>query len=204
MLRAAQDVLLRRGYHGTSVEEIASLADVAVGSIYTYFGSKDGLLRALVDDVLAEDEASMDRAHATGTALDRMEVLRHELLSLHRKNPIVSALALAPVCGDVPEELTNVVVSRTRAEVDRLQAAIADGVDTGLLREVDAKDAATFLWAMWSGLTTLHLRSDDLGISDEDFEKVADLGFRLLATGLLNRDTKKKRSSSSRRRTRKR
>lgn len=39
MLRAAQDVLLRRGYHGTSVEEIASLADVAVGSIYTYFGS---------------------------------------------------------------------------------------------------------------------------------------------------------------------
>jgi hypothetical protein len=128
-----------------------------------------------------------------------MEVLRHELLSLHRRNPIVSALALAPVCGDVPEELTNVVVSRTRAEVDRLQTAIAEGVDSGLLREVDARDAATFLWAVWSGLTTLHLRSDDLGISDEDFEKVAELGFRLLATGLLNRGTKKKPSSSRRR-----
>jgi hypothetical protein len=39
-----------------------------------------------------------------------------------------------------------------------------------------------------------------LGISDEEFRAVADLGFRILATGLLHRPLQN-RSSASRRRS---
>ena len=191
ILKAAQDVLLRRGYDRASVEEIAANADVAVGSIYTYFGSKEGLFRAFLDEALREDEAAMDRAHdVNADQSSRLAAMTSELLELHRRNPAMSMLALAPTCGGTPTELTDRVVERTRAEIDRLRSAIADGVRAETLRDVDPDLAAAFLWAAWSGLTALHLRSDALGLSDEDFERTAEVGFRILATGLLRQRPK--------------
>lgn len=203
ILEAAQTVFLDRGYNQASVEEIANRADVAVGSIYTYFGSKEGLFRSLVEDALSEDEAAMNRAHGSSRdPLARLEAVRQQLGGLHRRNPIMSALALAPVQGGVPSELTDAVVARTEAELARLQEAIRAGVAAGVVRDVDPHVAATFLWAAWSGLTTLRLRTDELGISDEEFEAVSQLGFRLLATGLLRRSRAAPPTSSRRRKKR--
>lgn len=203
ILEAAQAVFLDRGYSQASVEQIANRADVSVGSIYTYFGSKERLFRSLVEQAISEDEAAMNRAHVSaGDPLARLEAVRQELGGLHRRNPIMSALALAPVHGGVPSELTDAVVARTAAEVARLEEAIRAGVAAGVVRDVDPHLAATFLWAAWSGLTTLHLRTDELGISDEEFEAVADLGFRLLATGMLRRLPAGPTASSVRRKKR--
>src|SRR5687768_15436291 len=141
ILSAAQTVLLRSGYHAASVEEIADLADVAVGSIYTYFGSKEGLFRELVAGAVREDEASMDRAHDPEDVPGRLGGMRHDLLPLHRLIPILGLLAVAAT-GTAPKEVAEPVVERTESELDRLQAAIAEGVRAGILRDIDPKVAA--------------------------------------------------------------
>ena len=47
ILRAALDLFVERGFHGTSVPSVADKAGVATGTIYHYFASKEALVNAL-------------------------------------------------------------------------------------------------------------------------------------------------------------
>jgi AcrR family transcriptional regulator len=49
ILDAAQAVFAERGYHRTTIKDIAAHAGVADGTVYNYFDSKDALLSALFD-----------------------------------------------------------------------------------------------------------------------------------------------------------
>jgi len=51
ILAATREVLARDGYRSSSLDEIARTADVARATVYYQFGSKVGLLEALVADV---------------------------------------------------------------------------------------------------------------------------------------------------------
>jgi AcrR family transcriptional regulator len=61
VLDAAEALFRRQGYDRTTIEEIASEADVSIGTMYSYFGSKSGIMRALmepvIDDMLAKGDA---------------------------------------------------------------------------------------------------------------------------------------------------
>ena len=50
ILEASQRAFAERGYHGTSVPEIAKAAQVGVGSIYRHFESKERLVNAVFRD----------------------------------------------------------------------------------------------------------------------------------------------------------
>ena len=54
ILSAARNAFSRHGLAGTTVSQIAHGADVAKGTVYLYFRSKDQILRALLDDAVAE------------------------------------------------------------------------------------------------------------------------------------------------------
>ncbi len=62
---AATDLFAERGFEGTSVRDIAQRADVTVGSINYYFGSKDSLYqecgRRLTQVYLAEARERLER-----------------------------------------------------------------------------------------------------------------------------------------------
>lgn len=48
ILSAAETLFRKNGYSQTTIDEIASAADVSVGTLYSYFGSKGGVLSALM------------------------------------------------------------------------------------------------------------------------------------------------------------
>lgn len=49
ILESAEKLMIKNGFSGASVEEIAERAEVAVGTVYNYFGSKSGLLLAIAE-----------------------------------------------------------------------------------------------------------------------------------------------------------
>lgn len=53
MLRATE-LFAERGFAATSVADIARVAEVPVGSIYTYFSNKEDLIRAIVEEGWAD------------------------------------------------------------------------------------------------------------------------------------------------------
>src|ERR1700722_6117612 len=64
ILAAAKKVFARKGYHATTIADIAKAAKLSYGSIYWYFDSKDALFHALME---AEGQALRD--HVTHALL---------------------------------------------------------------------------------------------------------------------------------------
>lgn len=62
ILLAAQELLLKHGLRGTSMEAIARQAGVAKPTLYAYFPDKTAIFRTLVDAVIAEWRANFVRA----------------------------------------------------------------------------------------------------------------------------------------------
>ncbi|WP_343601366.1 TetR/AcrR family transcriptional regulator [Mycobacterium sp.] len=62
ILAAAKKVFARRGFHATTIADIATQAGLAYGSVYWYFASKDELFHTL----MAVEEDAL-RAHLTAT-----------------------------------------------------------------------------------------------------------------------------------------
>ncbi|MEU6718310.1 TetR/AcrR family transcriptional regulator [Nonomuraea sp. NPDC046802] len=68
LLDAAQRIVLDKGVAGLTVDEVTARAEVAKGTFYLYFRSKEQLLGALqdrfVDDLTARQRAELDRLDA--------------------------------------------------------------------------------------------------------------------------------------------
>jgi AcrR family transcriptional regulator len=72
ILDAAKRLFVRRGYGATTMQEIAASADVGVGTVYNYFGSKQRLMLAVVgrdaasfyDKPLVIDKSPLEAAYA--------------------------------------------------------------------------------------------------------------------------------------------
>src|SRR5256885_14167109 len=59
ILDAALRVFAERGYHGTSVPEVAKAAEIGVGSLYRYFESKDALVNEVYRDAKLRFKAAL-------------------------------------------------------------------------------------------------------------------------------------------------
>lgn len=89
---AALELATEAGYEGVQMREIAERADVALGTVYHYFSSKDHLLAASMTEWLGGLEASVARRPAEGaTTRDRVLDLLARTTSSMRGNEGVSA-----------------------------------------------------------------------------------------------------------------
>src|SRR5262245_36917515 len=81
ILRAAVKVFARKGYFAARVADVARHAGVADGTIYLYFASKEALLVALFDEVMAEHLAKARRAvaSAAGAPARLLAIAEHHL-----------------------------------------------------------------------------------------------------------------------------
>src|SRR5689334_16201285 len=96
ILEAAIKMFAERGFHTSTVAEIARAAGVADGTIYLYFKSKDDLLLRLFDEkmtqLLAEAKAALAEERDAPARLKRIIQLH---FSLVEKNPdLASALVV--------------------------------------------------------------------------------------------------------------
>src|SRR5437660_1276474 len=88
VLAAARELFASHGYEGATVREIANLAGVSVGSVFTNFASKGEILSQVMEDRLAGLYAGLDRLtpHLRGSTADRLRsifALHHEFESQH-------------------------------------------------------------------------------------------------------------------------
>jgi AcrR family transcriptional regulator len=61
---AAVDLFSRKGFDGTSVQEVVEAARVTKGAMYHYFRSKDDLLYEIYHELITEQLAGLDRVRA--------------------------------------------------------------------------------------------------------------------------------------------
>ena len=98
ILRAATHVFARNGYFNSKVADIAREADVADGTVYLYFKSKEEILHSIFDQNMAEAIASgrvlIEKLRDPGEKLRRIAMLHLERLGADRDLAVVFQVEL--------------------------------------------------------------------------------------------------------------
>ena len=75
ILDAARELFFNNGFGNTTIEEIASKAEVAVGTVYNYFDSKSAIILGLTELDTAAVTDSIPVIAGTGTVEDTLLIL---------------------------------------------------------------------------------------------------------------------------------
>ena len=94
LLRAAVQVFNKKGYSAASVREIVELANVTKPALYYHFGSKEGVLQAILHEGLEEFRATAAKAiEMPGTTRERLTRLCEDLFGLFMENvPVIQVV----------------------------------------------------------------------------------------------------------------
>ncbi|WP_456825535.1 TetR/AcrR family transcriptional regulator [Cellulomonas sp. P5_E12] len=95
IVEAALALVADRGFTATSVEDIASAAGVAKGSVFYNFGSKSGLFEAIITEGVTRLTAALRGAAEGLHGRDALEALVTELLTQVRTHPDFAKLMVA-------------------------------------------------------------------------------------------------------------
>jgi AcrR family transcriptional regulator len=138
ILKSAAAAFRRRGYHGASVDEIASALDMTKGNLYYYFHNKEEILFACHDYSLDELLALMDQVRAEATQPD--DKLRKLILAfIHMMLDELQGTALTlDLHALSPALMKRVIAKRDRFD-HGLREIIQQGIDDGLFRAGDPK-----------------------------------------------------------------
>jgi AcrR family transcriptional regulator len=188
-MKAAERNFLDKGFHGTKIEDIASEADVATGSIYVHFGSKEGLYLALIERALEVEERFLAKAFEDAkTPTEALIASGDAYLRFYIEHPGYFRMLAFPYFDTNPKAKLDPVAKRVaelaEAQITRLASAIAEAVAAGLIRKVDPTRAAKFMWGAWVGVISLNLRPDRLRIKDDELASVLEEGRAMISFGL--------------------
>lgn len=140
LLNAAQQLMAEKGLPRVTLREVAGRAGVQPGLVNYYFGSKDGLFRAVVSAV-AEEMLQRVQAAASGEGSpeERVREFVHGMVEATTAAPYGPRLIVEQVLfGDtgVIEEFTE---SFGRANLAQMLALLNAGQESGDFRPLDPK-----------------------------------------------------------------
>ncbi|MBF4998662.1 TetR/AcrR family transcriptional regulator [Nocardia sp. BSTN01] len=189
LLRAAEETFRGRTMDSWTLEEVADRAGVAVGSIYNHFGSKAGLLAAVVERALEADREFMNLAFTPDrTPAEQVYAAAEQYLQFYLEYPEYFRMLASPADpGQYPagRELAERMACQIKQQNDRLVGAIQVGIDAGIARPVDAEKVAVALLAAWNGIISLNWRPDSLRRDEPELRKLLEAVVDVIAHGLL-------------------
>jgi AcrR family transcriptional regulator len=186
ILAAAKKVFARKGYHATTIADIAKAAKLSYGSIYWYFDSKEALFHALV-----ESEGQALRDHVTEAMLVTpargapdapfRAAVRTTFEFFESDRALVKLLFRdSYALGDRFEQHLFGIFE---AFIGDIEAIVADAQERGLIIEAPPRMVACSVAALVGQIAHRRLVTDD-GLSAE---VAADFVVSLLLNGLLPR-----------------
>jgi AcrR family transcriptional regulator len=165
---AAEACFARQGFHATTIQDVIREAELSAGCIYSYFESKDELVRAIAErrhardaDLLGElKEANSPVAALLHVARAFLEDLRtEEGLRIRQVGLQLWAEALRN------EDVRRQVVDGVRKPANLIASLIRRGIEAGELRpDTDDRSLARAIVALFQGHILQRLWSEPLSI----------------------------------------
>lgn len=189
ILDAAEHAFTADGYAAAYVEAIAERADVAVGSIYSHFGNKDGLWSALAERALERFDAYLQQAYNDEwSALEQVMACGDAYLRFHADHPgSFRFLAFDGAQSRLPiadAEMAERITHRLADILGSFDSKITEAMAAGEVSPGNAKLAARFLWAAWNGTVALTTRNDELALSEDELHACIQQARSIVLQGL--------------------
>ncbi len=178
ILKAARQCFLDRGIPGTSMDEIARTAELAKGTLYLYFSSKEeiafSLLLRATEDLLRTLEAVLDSGVQPIEQIQRLALAYYRFfISQPEAFRYMFVIPHNSYSGRVAEELVMQWGNTGKAALGILSALLEQGKMAGDFDFQDAWSAAIGLWSALTGVIAIpsqEVRRPFLG--EPDLERI--------------------------------
>lgn len=189
---AARDLLRREGLAGLSMRAVAQEARVALGTVYTYFSSKEALYADLyaerLEELVDEIAASCAGAHNAEEVFARIANLYFDVYATFGREfnvwSVLTGLDQVADTGAEPDEVTVRLINAAIAvfevaldEIGRVEPALAD-----VLRD-EEQLGIQLLWVNLNGLAD-HFASLRHLLHDSPRERLLHYGIDVFLAGL--------------------
>jgi len=166
ILSAAAKAFAEKGYHPTTIEEISETVDLAKGTIYLYFPSKEALFLAVIEDGVQRMVELIDEAaNLRGRIQERLTTLLNAMLIFHWENQDFFRLFIKEASAlerNSQDDLRSKCVRLHEMLLAHLNRIMGQGIQQGELRSMDPSTLSTLFLAIVHALSYRGLRNATL------------------------------------------
>jgi len=157
ILSVTRKVFFTKGFMGATMDEIAQKCQLAKGTIYLYFQSKEELYVSLMVEGFQLLRKEMGKIESLQLESDEiLEALAEGYYEFYREKKgyfEIMFLSHQPdIHTRVSDELLAKCINEGRACLETVSNVIQKGIDTGLFRKIDPWTVANILWGMLNGI----------------------------------------------------
>lgn len=162
ILAAAREVFFEQGIRRATVDDIATRAEVAKGTVYLYFETKETILAHLLLEGLDTLGQQLETAYTEDKPLSaeaRLRRLAEAYLNFYHSEGEYFRLMMAFDRGHfqdaVSTQVYEAILHRSLRGLHWVVRAIEQGAHSGEFRVEDAKQSAGMFWAALNGVLVL-------------------------------------------------
>ncbi len=192
ILDAALKVYEAEGYHATTMEKIAEVAELSRATLYLYFKTKDEIFTYAILNFLAYFEELLDnfRAYLDTHSVDFLRGLWEIFIKFYESDPVAFSASLyfhqGEMIRNLPPELRNLLAARGSLNYKALCEIMEKGIRLGLVTPEDPRALAEVIWTAFLGIVHLEHSKKAMGRKSH-FEQSCALALKGLQQGLARR-----------------
>jgi AcrR family transcriptional regulator len=152
ILDATEVLLIESGGFDFSIRSLSKRCGYSAPTVYHYFGDKDGLIDALLEERIARLADAIERVPVTGDPLADLRAVLRVFVRFGAAHPTFDRLMWT--VSSKGESRTPPAMERLRARVGPPLLALAE---SGRLGDADAESAGQMIWALLHGLSALRV-----------------------------------------------
>jgi AcrR family transcriptional regulator len=135
ILKKALELFSEKGYDATSVREICEAAGITKPTLYHFYGSKEGVYRAIVEGALERFQADLIHAlDGEGSLRDRLVRMAQSYVEGTRREPELARFVMALIHNSPRSAPATDLVGFYRGILDALARTLDAAVARGELR----------------------------------------------------------------------
>jgi AcrR family transcriptional regulator len=135
ILNKALELFSSKGYDATSVREICEAAEITKPTLYHFYGSKEGVYHALVEDALEEYKRRLVRqVEAPGSPRDRLKAVARDYFAFARERRELVRFLFALIHNPPSSAPVNDLPHFYQGVVGLVSGVVDQGVAEGTLR----------------------------------------------------------------------
>jgi len=188
-LDVARRLFFKKGYHGTTMEEVARAAGFSKRTVYIYFQNKDELFLSVGEqglNILREELSAVDT-----TSLSVEESIRTILgiyLDFARRHPsffrIIFQEATAQMIANCPAGLRKRLEELERACLGVVVSVAEKALAEGLISGLDPWEVAASFWGAVTGIVLLSMGGSQTVFTRRTREELVAKAVWLLYAGM--------------------
>ena len=188
ILSAARKVFSSKGFNSTTMEEIASQAELSPGTLYLYFKNKEELHTSLSINILAYISSQINQVVKEKISVDeKIERFRDIFIEIYEQDPQILINLFHLQSGETLHNLSEEVMQELKKNSTQAHGAIIavvkEGIESGLFIKEHPVALADVIWATYSGIV-LWVDSKRLLNDQKDFVKsTLTTAFRIMLQG---------------------